>query len=243
MPDKNLFLATSSCPSLGCEYKCQASLTGGTCSCPQGRMVSADNRTCVDRNECTEWGHCDQLCTNTEGGYICSCATGYNLLERSKCVAPNASDMIIYFAWEKTVYKMNSRGEGVKIVANTTGASGLDFHYDKNLLFWSDIKTRKVHSQQLRPYSSAISELPSQEITLPGTWSPVAIAIDWIGDKLYVADSVGQKIDVFELDGRWHAVVLGSNLTSPADIAVDSTSGLMFVADSSQVSIRLLLSN
>lgn len=113
-----------------------------------------------------------------------------------------------------------------------------DFHYDKNQLYWSDIKTRKVHSQQLRPSANPLSELPAQEITLPGTWSPVAVAIDWIGDKLYVADSVGQKIDVFELDGRWHAVVLASNLTSPADIAVDSTSGLMFVADSSQVQFK-----
>lgn len=51
-----------------------------------------------------------------------------------------------------------------------------------------------------------------------------------------MADAIGQKIDVFELDGRWHAVVLGSNLTNPADLALDPTLGLMFVADSSQVS-------
>lgn len=50
-----------------------------------------------------------------------------------------------------------------------------------------------------------------------------------------MADSVGQKIDVFELDGRAHAIVLGSNLTSPADIALDPLVGYMFVADSSQV--------
>lgn len=70
---------------------------------------------------------------------------------------------------------------------------------------------------------------------MPGTWSPVAVAVDWIGDKLYVADGVGQKVDVFEIDGRWHAIVLGSNLTSPADIGLDPTFGLMFVADSNQV--------
>lgn len=39
---------------------------------------------------------------------------------------------------------MNSIGGDVKIVANTTGASGLDFHYQRNLLFWTDTKTRKV---------------------------------------------------------------------------------------------------
>jgi low density lipoprotein-related protein 2 len=49
--------------------------------------------------------------------------------------------------------------------------------------------------------------------------------VDWVGDKLYVADAVGQKVDVFELDGHWHAIVLGSNLSSPADIALDPTVG------------------
>lgn len=83
--------------------------------------------------------------------------------------------------------------------------------------------------------SNPLAGQQEHEITLPGTWSPVAVAVDWVGDKLYVADSVGQKIDCFELDGRLHVVVLGSNLTNPTDIAVDSTSGLMFIADSSQV--------
>lgn len=58
-----------------------------------------------------------------------------------------------------------------------------------------------------------------------------------------MADAVGQKIDVFELDGRWHAIVLGSNLTNPADLALDPTLGLMFVADSSQVSLTFLVSH
>ncbi len=60
---------------------------------------------------------------------------------------------------------------------------------------------------------------------LPGSSSPVAIAVDWIGDKLYVVDSLGQKIDVFELDGRYHAIVMGSNLTNPTDIALDPRMG------------------
>lgn len=44
-----------------------------------------------------------------------------------------------------------------------------------------------------------------------------------------------QKVDVFELNGRYHGIVLGSNLTSPADIALDPLVGLMFIADSKQV--------
>jgi low density lipoprotein-related protein 2 len=59
--------------------------------------------------------------------------------------------------------------------------------------------------------------------------------VDFVGDKLYVVDSIVQKIDVFELDGRYHGIALGSNLSSPADIALDPLVGLMFIADSKQV--------
>lgn len=224
------FSATASCPALNCEHKCGPSLTGGTCYCPPGRALAADNRSCTDLDECAEWGHCDQLCANTDGSFSCSCAAGYTLTERSRCIAPNAASLELIFAHDRAVVRMSSHGQEAKNVANATGASGVAFHYSRNLLFWSDIKTRKVQSQPLNDGGFGGSDL-----TLPGTWAPVALAVDWIGDKLYVADFVGQKVDVFELDGRWHAVVLGSNLTSPADLALDPTSGLMFVADGGQV--------
>lgn len=97
----------------------------------------------------------------------------------------------------------------------------------------------QIHSQPLSVPSGA-SGYSGSDISVAGSWAPVAVAVDWVGDKLYVADAIGQKIDVFELDGRWHAVVLGSNLTNPADLALDPTLGLMFVADSSQVNFYSL---
>ena len=34
---------------------------------------------CIDINECNEDSDCDQLCTNTNGSYYCSCNEGYSL--------------------------------------------------------------------------------------------------------------------------------------------------------------------
>lgn len=144
----SFFTAKSSCPSLGCEYKCQASLTGGSCYCPDGRKLASDNRTCVDKDECVEWGYCDQLCTNTDGGYMCYCAQGYLLQDKSKCIAPNANSLTLLFAHDTSIHRMNSRGGDIKIIANSTTASGLDFHNKKNLLFWSDTKTKKVNRME-----------------------------------------------------------------------------------------------
>ena len=70
---------------------------------------------------------------------------------------------------------------------------------------------------------------------MPGAWSPVSIAVDWIGNNIYVVDSLGQKIDVFDIDGLYNTIVISSNLTSPVDISLDPTVGLMFITDNNRI--------
>ena len=53
------------------------------------------------------------------------------------------------------------------------------------------------------------------------------MAVDWIADNLYVVDTLGQKIDIFGIDGDYHAIVMSSNLTAPTDIALDPKVGLL----------------
>lgn len=86
----------------------------------------------------------------------------------------------------------------------------------------------QVHYQDLGGPSRIGLQLANsvkREFMLPGSPSPVAVAVDWIGNKLYIVDSLGQKIDIFELDGRFHAIVMGSNLTNPTDVALDPVAG------------------
>ena len=126
------------------------------------------------------------------------------------------------------------------MVSNSTSAGGLDYHYRRGMLFWSDLETRKIYSA---PLDSTLNEKSSREmrsssssdISVPTALLPVAIAVDWIGDKLFVADALGQKIDVFELDGRWHAIVISNNMSEPTDLALDPTQGLMFVSENSRI--------
>merc|ERR1719352_636765 len=53
--DEKNACSNSLCASLGCEFSCRPSLEGGACSCPVGKKVSNDSRSCIDRNECEEW--------------------------------------------------------------------------------------------------------------------------------------------------------------------------------------------
>ena len=61
------------------------------------------------------------------------------------------------------------------------------------------------------------------------------MAVDWISSNLYVVDSLGQKIDIFSLQGNFHTIVISSNLTAPTDIALDPLDGLMFITDNNRI--------
>ncbi|XP_064102114.1 low-density lipoprotein receptor-related protein 2-like [Macrobrachium nipponense] len=235
--DERTACSAELCPSLGCEYACRSSLAGGECYCQPGKQVSNDTRTCTDRDECQEWGHCDQHCANTDGSYKCLCTIGFMIRsdDNRKCSAINVSNehkMALYFTHHDQILKLSNSGEGAKeVITNTTSASGLDYHYKKDLLYWSDVETRKIYSQKFRGRDNGAETT----LTLPGSLTPGALAVDWVGDKLYVVDILGQKVDVFEILGRYHAIVLSTNISEPQDIGLDPTKGLMFVADTDRI--------
>ena len=57
--------------------------------------------------------------------------------------------MKIFFTHTDTIYTMDSRGNKRTAIANATAASGLDFHYKRRLLFFTDTEKRKVYQMQL----------------------------------------------------------------------------------------------
>ena len=57
--------------------------------------------------------------------------------------------MKIFFTHTDTIYSMDNHGNNMKAIANATAASGLDFHYKRKLLFFTDTEKRKVYQMQL----------------------------------------------------------------------------------------------
>ena len=114
-----------------------------------------------DRNECEEWGFCDQKCENIEfpnpdGNYKCSCVEGYDLKTVSgvkMCQAKKSfPKMNVMFTNTNAIYMMDptsNRNNKHEILSNATSASGLDFHYKKKLLFYTDVDKRKVFQMHL----------------------------------------------------------------------------------------------
>ena len=63
-----------------------------------------------------------------------------------------------------------------------------------------------------------------REIKLKGVQQLTGLAVDWIGNHIYVVDIVTKKIEVITIDGL-HQKNLLSYLVKPTDIALDPTAG------------------
>lgn len=66
----------------------------------------------TDKDECKEWGHCDQQCVNTDGSYKCLCHVGFILQgDNRTCRAINVPDeehkMALYFTHHDQIMKVN----------------------------------------------------------------------------------------------------------------------------------------
>lgn len=145
--------------------------------------------------------------------------------------------MRLIFAHHSSIFKLDALGASLEVVANTTAASGIDFHFERKLLFWTDIETRKIYSMYL---DKNLSGGEPTDISMPFQWSPMSLAVDWVSNKLYVCDTHNQKIDLFELGGRRHAIIISQNLSAPLDIALDPSVGLMFFTDTDNIDRALM---
>lgn len=133
---------------------------------------------------------------------------------------------------------MKHDGDQPTIVVKGTSIGNFDYHFTRNLLFWterSDGRNNRIYSRSLNGRFSGRELIIDQVRDKLGAWDPAAFAVDYIGDKLYVVDNRGRKIDVFELDGRRHSAVVDLLSADAKQIVLDPHSALMFVDQNSQV--------
>jgi len=65
-----------------CQHVCLNVWGSYRCGCKAGFRLNADNRSCSDVDECTEFKDnnlCIGICENTPGSYACKCPSGYKL--------------------------------------------------------------------------------------------------------------------------------------------------------------------
>jgi low density lipoprotein-related protein 2 len=57
--------------------------------------------------------------------------------------------MRLYFTHTNMIYSLGMDGKNKVDIANATAASGLDFHFKRRLLFFTDTDKRKVYQLRL----------------------------------------------------------------------------------------------
>lgn len=95
---------------------------------------------------------------------------------------------------------------------------GVDFHYQKHRVFWTDPMQEKV-------FSTDINGLNTQEILNVSVDTPENLAVDWINNKLYLVETKVNRIDVVNLEGNQRVTLITENLGHPRGIALDPTVG------------------
>ncbi|MED6276189.1 Low-density lipoprotein receptor- protein 2 [Characodon lateralis] len=217
------------CASLSCEHHCHTSPHGGTCSCPLGYIVSSnDSRSCIDFDDCSMWGVCDQLCEDRLGSHRCSCREGYTLEQHRYCRADISTGVpSLVFSNGRDLVIGDIHGHSLRTLVNSQNrgiAVGVDFHYNLHMIFWTDTIQNKVFSVHMD--GSNVKVVLNVSVDYPEN-----LAVDWVNNKLYVVEASVNRIDMVDFDGSNRVTLITENLGNPRGLAVDPTVGYMFFSD------------
>ncbi|OXU26291.1 hypothetical protein TSAR_004997 [Trichomalopsis sarcophagae] len=155
-------------------------------------------------------------------------ASSHRIVETTVVETQRTANTLQFLVTNKSeIWRVESNGDKHRYSTNTTAIGDVDYHLGKNILIWIDAEKHAIHSQSLDINSTTPHVIFKQF----KDWQPVALSVDFIGNKIYVTDILGAKVDVFELDGRYHAVAVGTDLVRPSDIKLDPYVGLLFILD------------
>ncbi|XP_072448783.1 low-density lipoprotein receptor-related protein 4 isoform X1 [Chiloscyllium punctatum] len=209
----------------GCAHKCQQVRGIVQCTCHTGYRLMENGKLCQDINECAEDGYCSQGCTNLEGGFQCWCVQGYELRPDKRGCKALGPEPVLLFANRIDIRQvLPRRSEYTLLLNNLENAIALDFHHDKELVFWSDVTLDRIMKANLNGSNV-------EEVVSTGLESPGGLAIDWIHNKLYWTDSGTSRIEVSNLDGTQRKVLLWQNLEKPRAIALHPMEGTIYWTD------------
>lgn len=224
--DESVAFCGAACSSVDCQHSCRTASLGVYCTCPDGfRQDPTNASACVDINECDFPDFCSQLCHNSEGSYECGCVDGYVEQPRGKCKA-NYGTAKLFFTNRIDIRAINVNGlHTEKIVKYLHNAVAIDFHYEQQYIFWTDIAQDVIRRASMD--GSGVTTLIDS-----GLASPSGLAVDWISNKLYWTDGLLKRIEVADMhDGEKRSVLFSTGLDRPRAIVLNPATGHLFWTD------------
>ena len=112
------------------------------------------------------------------------------------------------------------------IVSGLDGALAVDYVWTDASIYWTDLTLGQIYRASVNVTSRPATVVDS------GVETPDGLACDWVGRKLYWADSETHRVEVANLDGTMRRVLYWRDIDQPRAIALDPTHGyLAFVVN------------
>lgn len=217
------------CEYTDCEHVCKDLKIGYECTCNLGFVPSKnDSHQCEDVNECED-RPCSQLCLNTYGSYHCDCLEGY-IRNGNTCKVDSPIHPKLIFSNFFYIRSVNFDGNSELLVHNLSNAVGIDFDWNKNYIYFSDVNAMK--SQISRVKLTGLNSTNSPEILhQQNLRNPDGIAFDWIAKNLYWCDKGRKTIEVSKDNGKFRKILIGEKLDKPRAIVLDPYRKFMYWSD------------
>ncbi|KAF6033653.1 hypothetical protein EB796_008036 [Bugula neritina] len=248
-----LSCSSDKCNSLACEYSCRPSSDGGLCYCKPGFQVNvteAGANTCIDYNECHgPWPVCEQMCSNTEGSFFCSCHNGY-------IIDADGRSCNLFHPYSEVLHPVVVRGHKLTAILNdnwggvdlsTNGSKSLAVGYDSSYgtdyyIFWVDNSKLNV-LKKMQSTATLEAQVPLKHMLE----DVVSMAADWLTKNIYllhnsrvVNDKFDRKVkkpysqvilvNLANMSAPREQTIIDSGIQYPQDIALDSKRGFLFIA-------------
>lgn len=169
-----------------------------------------DTKDKVDDNICgRNNGGCSHLCLRKPHGYSCQCPTGLKMQSNGKD-CEDLPKAYLLIALRSGIGRISldtpEMFDVVLPIDSIFGAVVVDYHYEKNYLFYADVNADAIKRINMKNYNDA------KTIVSSGLNTPNGIAVDWMANNLYWSDSALKIIEVSRLDGSYRKTLLRSDL-------------------------------
>ena len=197
-------------------------------------------------NPCQK-NHCDHLCLlspSNAKGYVCKCRPGFRLVDDAECRESENPYLIVVKKNQIVDISSNpdddaNRGHITPIVGLGVGQS-VDYDAKEQVIYWVEMGSKGDTNGTL--YFSHIGGGDKinffDEFDTGMIGSPYAIAFDWVGRNLYIANQEASQIELVRVDGKRkkRTVILTNDgtelgVSKPVAIALDPQNGKLYWLD------------
>ncbi|XP_034252136.1 vitellogenin receptor [Thrips palmi] len=206
-----------------CTHQCYKTPSGPVCICPKGTRL--ENGACVEYDECTTYGICDQKCRKQPSGYQCYCDPGYSLQKDGHSCKADGGEALMVFSAGSQIRGYYITSQNLFRIASKLGqVAGIG--YDGFHIYWTNVMQGDEAIMRSNEDGSEQEVLVSAGLGLPED-----LAVDWITQNVYFSDSQKKHIGVCNTDGSSCTVLVNEDIDQPRSLALLPSQRTMFWSD------------